>query len=80
MRLLGRDKLNDLSEVKWLTAWVAEVNHARWGGPDDLLSQFPKACDIGEGQYRFKFGDTEQVIDLLISFPHKTALITNISM
>jgi len=84
MRLLGRYKLNNCCKNegqvdKWLNAWVAEVKYAHWGCTNDLLLQYPKAKELGNGAFRFEFADEEKAVDLLISFSHKTALIINIS-
>lgn len=83
MHLFGRDKLESLRGREratdlWMSAWLSEVCHAAWAGPGDVLTQFPKALEIGSGKYRFSVSSGLHVIEVFVSFPQKVVLITGL--
>ncbi|AGA34932.1 hypothetical protein TVNIR_3295 [Thioalkalivibrio nitratireducens DSM 14787] len=81
MRLLGRKKLEDLWGVdpetdRWLTGWVAEIAHARWREPSELLTQFPGArVGSSQGQFLFPVCGGGTMIETLFLFHQQVALI-----
>lgn len=81
MRLVGRDILNPLQKQNktldnWLSAWVCELVHARWWSPADVLDQFPKVQERGNGLFLFQTEPKGYYIEVQIAFPQGIALIT----
>jgi mRNA-degrading endonuclease HigB of HigAB toxin-antitoxin module len=81
MRLVGRDILNPVQKQNkildgWLSAWVCELIHARWWSPADVLNQFPKAQQCGNGLFLFQTEPKGYYIEVKIAFPQGIALIT----
>lgn len=84
MRLIGREKLNNLggmeAEVeKWVRAWVAEVADAHWRQPNDVTEQFPNAKYQGQGCFVFPIGHCQLTIQLRVAFAHGVALISDLN-
>lgn len=81
MRLVGKDMLCPLrkqNEIldRWLSAWIHELGHARWWSPADVLNQFPKAQEHGDGLFLFQTDPKGYYIEVKIVFPQGIALIT----
>jgi hypothetical protein len=81
MHLLGRDTLNGLQKQnemldKWVAIWVCEFIHARWWCSDDVIGQFPKAQQHGNGIFLFQTEPKGYCIEVKIAFPQGIALIT----
>jgi len=58
MRIIARRTLREFFERQpkakpGLQAWYAEVKHAGWRTPADVLSQFPKARIVGKDRVLF---------------------------
>ncbi|HUX49283.1 MAG TPA: type II toxin-antitoxin system HigB family toxin [Spirochaetia bacterium] len=58
MRIISRRTLREFFDRQpkskpGLEAWYAEVKHAHWKSPTDVLSQFPKARIVGKDRILF---------------------------
>lgn len=83
MRLIGREKLNDLKGLdpeahKWTKSWASEVAGAQWRRPEDVQAQFPNAKHQGMGSFQFPIGTCPFVIQLRIAFAQGIALISEL--
>jgi hypothetical protein len=81
MHLLGRDKLSRLQKQndmldKWLASWVCELVRARWWCSADVLNQFPRVQECGNGLFLFTTEPKEYCIEVQFAFSQGVALIT----
>jgi mRNA-degrading endonuclease HigB of HigAB toxin-antitoxin module len=81
VKLIGRDKLKRIGGEadRWLRSWCAEVVHAHWRRPEDVINQFPNACARPEGDFFFPVGASGYSVRLKIAFLQGVALILDMN-
>lgn len=81
MRLIGIEKLNAIRSIDgdidtWISAWVAEVIHARWRSNMDLVDAFPRAKHMVNNSFLFPvFGNDHINIKVTFCFNGGIAVI-----
>ncbi|MCH7308379.1 type II toxin-antitoxin system HigB family toxin [Acinetobacter sp. NIPH 1852] len=84
MRLIGQGKLLILKSLNneiqsWLCSWVAEVKHAKWKCPEQVLNQYPlSAKEVSKGVFEFHVRDQMHSILLNINFTQSIAVVMEI--
>ncbi len=83
MRLLGRDKLQDLLRADetvrtWVCAWVTELTTANWKQAADVSHQFPSVRRSDQGHFIFPISNCTKEVFLQIAFQQGIAVITDL--
>lgn len=83
MRLAGRPKLvafwkSHPDARAHLETWAAEVHHANWSTPHDLVAHYPKARLIGHGRVVFPIRGNRFRLDVLIDYRNAQVLVVRV--
>ncbi len=84
MRLIGKDRLVVIQNINgdidvWISAWVAEINHATWKADAELIDAFPRVKAVDGSSYMFPvLGNEEISIKVSFSFSRGIAVIREV--
>ena len=83
MKILGQTEVASFSRkypghAERLRAWLAEMQHRDWGGPDSLSADFKNVDTTNLPLAVFRFGEPTLVIETLVDFRHRIVLLTGI--
>lgn len=85
MQLIGKDKLSSLQGISrdidiWLSAWIAELNHATWMTPIDIQENYPRAVKLDEVAFLFPITSSHYRIKIVFYFKKNLALISEVTI
>ena len=83
MRLLGRDKLEELkrnepSSKSWIDAWSTELTLSNWKTKEEVKKHFPKVDNITDQIFIFKVGHCGFFIETFIDFNRLLVFVTSV--
>ena len=80
MRLNATSRLYEFSEKYppasvWVSAWLAEVKHARWTSFLDIQKQYPTATVLGNGHVVFDMKGFDFKLDAYVSYTYGLVIV-----
>lgn len=83
MRLLGRDKLEELkryepSSKNWIDAWSTELSLSNWKSKEEVKKHFPKVENIGDQTFVFKVDCCASYVETIIDFNRLLVFVTSV--
>lgn len=83
MRIVGRQILDDFKRRhadarSQVDAWVAEVEDAEWGSPNDIKARFASASFLPNNRVVFNLKGNSYRLDVKVTYATKVVLIKRI--
>ncbi len=78
MRVIGRDKLDAFCAKhadarSWIEHWLAEVELAAWGVPQQIKNRYPSASLLAENRVVFNVKGNDYRLEVLVAY--KTSVL-----
>ncbi|MCA6926519.1 type II toxin-antitoxin system HigB family toxin [Pectobacterium versatile] len=83
MRLLGRDKLEELKRIEpssksWIDAWSSELTMSNWKSKEEVKNHFPKVANTADQTFVFEVDCCSYDIETIIDFNRLLVLVTSV--
>jgi mRNA-degrading endonuclease HigB of HigAB toxin-antitoxin module len=84
MRIVGLSRLEQFQGLaafgEWLSSWLAELKHATWKHPGDVVAQFPSVQTIGSNRFVFQCAPINGVVEVQMAFAQGVVLIVLVAV